>query len=202
MKSLIAAALTFATLQAPALARAATFDIDSSHSSAGFSVRHLAVSNVRGEFGKVTGTVDYDEKDVSKTKIDALIDVSSVNTREPKRDEHLKSPDFFDVAQYPTMTFKSKKVEKGSKGLKVSGDLTLHGVTRAVVLDVEGPTKEVKDPWGNTRVGASVTTKINRKDYGISFNKTLDSGGLMLGEDVAVAIDIELVKKAPAEAKK
>lgn len=202
MKSLPAAALAFAVFQVPALARAATYDIDTAHSSAGFTVRHLAVSNVRGEFGKVTGTVEYDDKDVAKTKVEATIDATTVNTREAKRDEHLKSPDFFDVATYPTITFKSKKVEKGSKGLKVTGDLTMHGVTRPVVLDVEGPTKEVKDPWGNVRIGASATAKLNRKDYGVSFNKTLDSGGLMVGEEVAVAIDLELVKKAPAEAKK
>lgn len=202
MKPVFAAALTLAALQAPALARAATYDIDSSHSSAGFTVRHLAVSNVRGEFGKVTGTVEYDDKDVSKTKIDATIDVSSIDTRDSKRDEHLKSPDFFEVAKYPTITFKSTKVEKGPKGLKVTGDLTMHGVTHPVVLAVEGPAKEVKDPWGNTRIGAAATTKVARKDYGISFNKTLDSGGLMLGEEVAVAIDVELLKKAPVEAKK
>jgi polyisoprenoid-binding protein YceI len=203
MKSLPAAALAVAALQIPALARAANYDIDTAHSSAGFAVRHLAVSNVRGEFGKVTGVVEYDAKDPSKTRVEATIDAASVTTREPKRDEHLKSPDFFDVAQYPVITFKSTKVEKGPQGLRVKGDLTLHGVTRPVALDVQGPTQEVKDPWGNIRAGASATAKINRKDFGMSFNKTLDSGGLVVGDEVAIAIDVELVKKAaPAEAKK
>lgn len=203
MKSLPAAVLAFVAFQIPALARAANYDIDTAHSSAGFAVRHLAVSNVRGEFAKVTGVVEYDAKDPSKTRVEATIDAASVTTRDPKRDEHLKSADFFDVAQYPVITFKSTKVEKASQGLKVKGDLTLHGVTRPVVLDVQGPTPEVKDPWGNVRAGASATAKINRKDFGMSFNKTLDSGGLVVGDEVAITIDVELVKKAaPAEAKK
>lgn len=203
MKSLPAAVLAVVAFQIPALARAANYDIDTAHSSAGFAVRHLAVSNVRGEFAKVTGVVEYDAKDPSKTRVEATLDAASVTTRDPKRDEHLKSADFFDVAQYPVITFKSTKVEKASQGLKVRGDLTLHGVTRAVVLDVQGPTPEVKDPWGNVRAGASATAKINRKDFGMSFNKTLDSGGLVVGDEVAITIDVELVKKAaPAEAKK
>lgn len=203
MKSLPAAVLAVVAFQIPALARAANYDIDTAHSSAGFAVRHLAVSNVRGEFAKVTGVVEYDAKDPSKTRVEATIDAASVTTRDPKRDEHLKSADFFDVAQYPVITFKSTKVEKASQGLKVKGDLTLHGVTRPVVLDVQGPTPEVKDPWGNVRAGASATAKINRKDFGMSFNKTLDSGGLVVGDEVAITIDVELVKKAaPAEAKK
>lgn len=203
MKSLPAAVLAVVAFQIPALARAANYDIDTAHSSAGFAVRHLAVSNVRGEFAKVTGVVEHDAKDLSKTRLEATIDAASVTTRDPKRDEHLKSADFFDVAQYPVITFKSTKVEKASQGLKVKGDLTLHGVTRPVVLDVQGPTPEVKDPWGNVRAGASATAKINRKDFGMSFNKTLDSGGLVVGDEVAITIDVELVKKAaPAEAKK
>lgn len=203
MKSLPAAVLAVVAFQIPALARAANYDIDTAHSSAGFAVRHLAVSNVRGEFAKVTGVVEYDAKDPSKTRVEATLDAASVTTRDPKRDEHLKSADFFDVAQYPVITFKSTKVEKASQGLKVKGDLTLHGVTRPVVLDVQGPTPEVKDPWGNVRAGASATAKINRKDFGMSFNKTLDSGGLVVGDEVAITIDVELVKKAaPAEAKK
>lgn len=203
MKSLPAAVLAVVAFQIPALARAANYDIDTAHSSAGFAVRHLAVSNVRGEFAKVTGVVEYDAKDPSKTRVEATLDAASVTTRDPKRDEHLKSADFFDVAQYPVITFKSTKVEKASQGLKVRGDLTLHGVTRPVVLDVQGPTPEVKDPWGNVRAGASATAKINRKDFGMSFNKTLDSGGLVVGDEVAITIDVELVKKAaPAEAKK
>lgn len=203
MKSLPAAVLAVVAFQIPALARAANYDIDTAHSSAGFAVRHLAVSNVRGEFAKVTGVVEYDAKDLSKTRVEATLDAASVTTRDPKRDEHLKSADFFDVAQYPVITFKSTKVEKASQGLKVKGDLTLHGVTRPVVLDVQGPTPEVKDPWGNVRAGASATAKINRKDFGMSFNKTLDSGGLVVGDEVAITIDVELVKKAaPAEAKK
>jgi polyisoprenoid-binding protein YceI len=200
LKALFAAA----ALAAPSLALAADYDIDPAHSAASFSVRHLMVSNVRGEFGKVTGSLTLDEKDVTKSSVVATIDATTLNTREPKRDEHLKSPDFFDVAQYPTLTFKSTKVEKAGKGqLKVTGDLTMHGVTKPVVLYVEGPGAEVKDPWGNTKRGFTATTKLNRKDFGLSWNKALETGGVAVGEEVAVTLDLELTRKAAAlEAKK
>jgi polyisoprenoid-binding protein YceI len=201
MKTLLAATLAVATLAAPGLSRAATYELDPAHTSASFSVRHLMVTNVRGEFGKVVGTVEYDEKEPTKAKVEATIDVSSITTRDEKRDNHLKSPDFFDAAKYPNITFKSKKVEKSAKGLRVVGDFTIRGVTKEVVLDVEGPTKEIKDPWGNAKVGAAATTKINRQDYGVKWNKSLDGGGVVVGDEVAIHVDVEMLKKPAAEAK-
>jgi polyisoprenoid-binding protein YceI len=198
---LLKSAVLAAVLAAPSFAFAATYEIDSAHSGAHFTVKHLMVSNVRGEFGKVTGTVNIDEKDITKSTVEATIDASTINTREPKRDEHLKAPDFFDVAKYPTITFKSTKVAKAGQGkLKVTGDLTMHGVTKQVVLDVDGPAKEAKDPWGNIKSGASATTKLNRNDFGLTWNKALETGGVVVGEEVNVTIDLELLKKAPAAA--
>jgi polyisoprenoid-binding protein YceI len=195
------------SLAAPALARAEQWDIDSSHSRAQFSVRHLMISNVRGDLGKVTGTVNWDPKNPGVATVNATVDVTGVDTRDAKRDEHLRNADFFDTAKYPTLTFKSKRVEKAGGKLKLVGDLTLHGVTKEVVLDVEGPTTEIKDPWGLLRSGASATGKISRKDFGLSWNKTLDTGGVAVGDEVAVTLDIEMVRKpagpaAPAKAGK
>ncbi len=185
-----------ALLLGAAPVRAATWEVDSAHSGAHFSVRHLMVSNVRGELTKLTGTLVLDDKDLSKSSIEVSIDVSTINTGEPKRDEHLKSPDFFDAAKFPTMVFKSKKVEAAGAGkLKVTGDLTIHGITKSVVLDVEGPSAEIKDPWGNARRGASATTKINRKDFGLSWNKALEAGGVAVGEEVSITLDVEFTKK-------
>jgi len=178
------------------------YTIDSAHSSAQFSVRHMMMSNVRGEFSSVSGTLIYDPKNPGASKIEAVIDVNSISTREPKRDAHLKSADFFDTAKYPTLTFKSKQVWKEGAGLKAKGDLTMHGVTREVVLDVSGPTAEMKDPWGNQRIGASATTKLNRKDWGLVWNQALETGGVLVGEEVQITIDVEAVKKAPAQVSK
>jgi len=175
---------------------AATYEIDSAHSGAHFSVRHLMISNVKGEFSKVTGTVVYDPTNVSATRIDATIDATTINTRDEQRDAHLRSADFFDTEKYPTLTFKSTQVSKSKDKLRVTGDLTIHGVTREVTLDVDGPTAEVKDPWGNTRVGATASTKINRKDWGLNWNSALETGGVLVGEDVTITLDIEAVKKA------
>jgi len=197
----LTSSLAVAVVLAPGFARAATYEIDPAHTSAQFTVRHMMVSNVRGELGKVTGTLKLDDKDVRKSTVEATVDVASISTREPKRDEHLKSAEFFDVAKFPTVTFKSTRVEPLAAGkLKVTGNLTMHGVTREVVLDVEGPTPEVKDPWGNVKVGYTATTKLNRKDFGLTWNKSLDAGGVVLGDDVPVTIDLELQKKAPAVA--
>ena len=187
-----AAALAF-----PAAATAATWDLDPAHTSVQFSVRHLMVSNVRGEFGKVSGTVQADEADPTRSKIEAEIDAASIDTRIEKRDTHLRSADFLDVAKYPKITFVSTKIEAAGAGhFKVSGDLTLHGVTRPVVLDVEGPTPEIKDPWGKTRAGAQATTKINRKDFGINWNQALDAGGVAVGDELTITIDVEATKRA------
>ena len=193
----VVAALVIA---APSFAFAAEYVVDSGHSSASFSVKHMMVSNVRGAFSKVTGTANIDEKDITKSTVEATIDATTVNTNEPKRDEHLRSADFFDTAKYPTITFKSTKVEKAGENLKVTGDLTMHGVTKPVVLDVEGFTTEAKDPWGNIKRGGTATTKINRKDFGLGWNSVLETGGVAVGEEVAITLDLELNKKKDAPA--
>ena len=186
-----------AFLSLPASAATSTWQIDPQHSEALFSIKHLAISTVRGGFSKIKGTISFDDKDPSKSTVDVSIDVSTVDTREPKRDDDLRSEKFFDVAKYPAMTFKSTKVEQVAAGkLKVTGDLTMHGVTKEVVLDVDGPSAPIKDPWGNQRVAANASTKINRKDFGVSWNKTIDNGGLMLGDDVMINIDVEMFQPA------
>jgi polyisoprenoid-binding protein YceI len=175
--------------------RAERWEIDPAHSSVQFSIRHMTVSNVRGEFGTVSGTVRADGA-IPSASVEATIDAASIDTREAKRDEHLRSADFLDVARYPTITFRSTRIEPAGEGRwRMTGDLTLHGVTRPVVLDVEGPTAEVKDPRGLTRAGAHATAKIDRKDFGITWSKTLDGGGLVVGDEVAITIDVEGVKK-------
>lgn len=195
MKRLLASISTIIALALPALAFATTWNIDPDHSNVGFKVRHLMVSNVRGSFDKHTGVVDINDKDITKSKVQVTIDTASINTNVQKRDEHLRSADFFDVAKYPTMTFVSKKVAKAGKDkLKVTGDLTLHGITKEVVLVVEGPTNESKDPWGNIRKGATATTKINRKDFGLVWNKALETGGVAVGEEIAITLEIEMIK--------
>src|SRR5512146_1280685 len=196
MRRLMLVAAVASLLAAPVLAQAATWDLDPNHTAIQFKVKHMVVSNVRGNFEKFSGTVVYDEADVAKSSADVSIDLASVNTRVEKRDNDLRSPNFFDVAKYPTMTFKSKRVEKVQDGrLKMIGDLTLHGVTREVALDVEGPTAAIKDPQGNTRVGGQATAKINRKDFGLTWHKLLAGGGLVVGDDVEITIDVEIVKK-------
>lgn len=197
MRHLLSIALISLGLSAPAAALASTWEIDPSHSSVQFSVRHMMVSNVRGDFGKVTGTVELDEADVTKSAVRASIDVASVNTRDAKRDEHLRAPDFFDVAKHPSIEFQSRKIEKAAGGkLRIHGVLTIKGISRGVVLEAAAPSPQVKDPWGNTRTGLTATTRVNRKDYGIEWNKVLDGGGVAVGNEVAVQLDVELVKKA------
>jgi polyisoprenoid-binding protein YceI len=184
-------------LSLPASAATSTWQVDPAHSEALFSIRHLTISTVRGGFSKIKGTISFDDKDPSKSVVDVAIDMSTVDTREPKRDDDLRSDKFFDVAKYPTMTFKSTKVEQVSAGkLKVTGDLTMHGVTKEVVLDVDGPSAAIKDPWGNQRAAASATTKINRQDFGVKWNKTIDNGGVMLGDEVSITIDVEMFQPA------
>jgi polyisoprenoid-binding protein YceI len=188
-------AIAMVLLGSPCLVRASTWQIDPAHTSAQFAVRHLMVSTVRGTMGKATGVVNLDETDPTKSSVEASIDASGIDTREPKRDQHLKSPDFFDVATYPTITFKSKKVAKVSDTkYQVTGDLTMHGVTKEVALDVEGSPKPFKDPMGNTRIGGAITTKLNRQDFGIKWNKSLDGGGVVVGDDVTVTVDVELIR--------
>jgi polyisoprenoid-binding protein YceI len=186
----------FALAAGRSAAADAVWEIDPAHSSVQFSVRHMMVSNVRGEFRKVTGTVRGDEKDPAHAEVEATVDTTSIDTRNEKRDTHLKSPDFLDTEKYPTMTFRSKRIEKTGDGrYRVTGDLTLHGVTREVALDVEGPSAPVKDPMGNVRAGAQATAKLNRQDFGITWSKALDGGGVMVGDEIAVTIDVEGTRK-------
>jgi len=200
LSRIAAAAGLAAVLSLPALSASSSWRIDPQHTSAQFAVKHLMISTVRGEFHNVTGTIAWDDQDITKSVVDVTIDATTVDTREPKRNDHLKSPDFFDVAKYPTMTFKSKRVEQVAPGkLKIMGDLTIHGVTKEVVLDVAGPTAAIKDPWGNARVAASAMTKINRQDFGVKWNANIDGGGVVVGDDVDITIDLEMVKQAPSK---
>ena len=185
-----------ATLVGAASAGAATWAIDPPHTAVQFSVRHMMVSNVRGEFTKLTGSVEGDEAKPTEAVITVSIDPASIDTRDAKRDEHLRSPDFFDVAKYPAITFKSKSIAAAGPGaFKVTGDLTMHGVTKEIVLDVSDVTPAITDPSGKTRAGAHATTKLNRKDFGINWSKAMDNGGLVVGEEVAVTVDVEAVKQ-------
>ena len=180
----------------PSFASASTWQVDSAHTAVQFAVRHLMVSTVRGTLGKATGTVNLDEGDPTKSTVEASIDVNGIDTREPKRDQHLKSPDFFDVEKYPTVTFKSKKVTKVSDTkFKVAGDLTMHGVTRAVTLAVEGPTQEIKDIWGTMRIGATASTTVDRREFGLVYNRMLEAGGAVVGDSVTISIDLEMTRK-------
>lgn len=173
----------------------ATYKIDPAHSGAEFVVRHMMISNVRGGFTKVEGTIEYDPANVGATKIDATIDASSIDTREPQRDAHLKSADFLDAEKFPAITFKSKKVESAGDGeLKIAGDLTIHGATKEVVLEVDGPTPEAKDPFGNVRVGASAKTKIKRSEFGLTWNAALETGGFLVGDDLKIELDISAIR--------
>jgi polyisoprenoid-binding protein YceI len=178
-----------------AAAQTSIWNIDPAHSNAQFTVRHLGISNVSGAFAKVTGTVVLEEKDIARSQVSAVIDAGSVDTRVPDRDKDLRSPNFLDVEKYPTLEFKSKRIVNDGAKLQLIGDLTLHGTTREVTLDVDGPTPELNDPWGNVRRGFSATTTINRKDFGVVWNNTLKAGEAVVGDNVKIQIDVELVKK-------
>ncbi len=192
----LAAALLGAPV-APLWAQGAPWQIDPVHSTAQFSVRHLMIANVRGEFSKVSGVAYLDESDLARSAVEVSVDPATINTREPQRDAHLRSTDFFDVANHPTMTFRSRRVVPAGEGkFNVAGDLTIRGVTREVTFDVQGPTPAIKDPWGRQRVGVSATARINRKDFGLQWNKTLEGGGVLVGDEVTITIDLELVKNA------
>jgi polyisoprenoid-binding protein YceI len=188
-----------ATLSVPSFAWATEYDIHPTNSSAMFSVKHMMVSNVRGSFSKVTGSVNLDEKDLTKSSVEAIIDATTVTTNDTSRDEHLRGADFFDVAKFPTLTFKSTKVEKAGSDLKMTGNLTIRGVSKPVVLMVEGFTAESKDPYGNVKRGGTATTKLQREDFGLKWNAALETGGVAVGKEVSVTLEIELVKKKPAE---
>lgn len=183
-------------LSVPASAATSTWQIDPAHTAAQFAVKHLMISTVRGAFKGVTGTVVWDDQDITKSTVNVTIDATTVDTSEPKRDADLKSDHFFEVAKYPTITFKSTKVAQvGAGKLKVTGDLTIHGVTKQVMLEVDGPSASVKDPWGNTRTAISASTKINRQDYNVKWNATMDGGGVVVSDDVNITIDLEMTKQ-------
>jgi polyisoprenoid-binding protein YceI len=187
----LAVVLTSAVFAAPSGAQTSTWQIDPAHANAQFTVRHLSISNVSGQFNKMSGTVQLDDKDITKSSVNATIDVSSVDTRDNSRDGDLKSDHFFDVAKYPTMTFTSTQIESAGPGkLKMTGNLTLHGVTKVVTFDVDGPSDAITDPWKNQRRGASATTTINRRDFGIT---TYPAAAI--GDDVKITLDIEFIKK-------
>jgi polyisoprenoid-binding protein YceI len=172
-----------------------TWNLDPVHSVAEFKVKHMMISNVKGQFTGISGTLTYDEQEITNSRVEATIDTASINTGDAQRDAHLKSADFFEVEKYPVTTFRSTGIKRtGDDELAVTGDLTMHGVTRQVVFDVEGPTPAGKDPWGNTRVGLSATTKINRKDFGLSWNAALETGGILVGEEVTITLDVQFVK--------
>lgn len=196
MKRSIFSFILILFLTLPVLGQAANYQIDPDHSSFQFKVRHLMVSNVKGDFNKAKGSVMIDDNNITNLKVELTIETASVDTGHAKRDEHLRNADFFDVAKYPTVTFVSKKVMQAGQGkLQVTGDLTLHGVTREITLDVEGPTQEIKDPWGKFRRGATATGKINRKDFGLTWNRALETGGVVVGEDVDIYVEVELIKQ-------
>jgi polyisoprenoid-binding protein YceI len=180
---------------------AVTYEIDPAHANLQFSVRHLMVSNVRGSFTGVKGSVVYDPDNPAASRVEATIDANTIRTGDDQRDTHLKSPDFLDVAKYPTITFKGTKVEKiASDEFKVTGDLTIHGVTKPVVLDLHEVTEETKDPWGNTRIGASAKGKIKRSEFGLTWNAALETGGVVVGDDVKLDFELEFVKGKSAAA--
>ena len=187
--------LIIAALPAVATAQPAAWTIDPGHSAATFSVRHMVVANVRGEFGGPVGSATFDPKDLTTLRVEATIDARTINTRNPDRDKDLRSDLFFDVAKYPRITFKSRSVTVAGPGkLKVLGDLTIKGVTKAGTLDVEGPTAEIKDIWGSRRIGVTATTSVDRRDFGIVYNRMLEGGGAVVGDQVSISLDIELTR--------
>jgi len=184
-----------ANTAAPVQTSITTWNIDPAHSMAEFKVKHMMIANVKGQFSKVSGALFLDESDLANSGVEASIEATSIHTRDEQRDAHLKSPDFFDVETFPTLHFKSNSISIVKDGeLTVEGDLTIRGVTHKVRFAVEGPTPPAKDPWGNTRVAVSATTKINRKDFGLTWNAALETGGILVGDEVTITLDVEFVK--------
>jgi polyisoprenoid-binding protein YceI len=197
--TIIAVLLDLAAIFSPALrAQAVSWRIDPLHSSAQFSVRHMMISTVRGQFGGVKGTMTYDPKNPAASSVAATIDCATVNTGTPKRDEELKTAEFFDVKRYPVMTFKSRKVAiAGPDRLRVTGDLTINAITRQVILEVDGPTAPVRDTEGRVKIGASGQTKISRKEFGILYNPIMETGGVVVSDEVTIDLEIELIRNRP-----
>jgi polyisoprenoid-binding protein YceI len=185
-------------MSTPAVSRPATtttWNIDPVHSVVEFKVKHLMISNIKGQFTGVSGVLTLDESDLAKSHVEATIDAASINTRDAQRDTHLKSAEFLDVENYPTLSFKSTHVTlTKSREPIVEGDLTIHGITKKVTFEVEGPSPAAKDPWGNTRIGLSATTKILRKDFGLVWNAPLETGGVLISDEVTITLDVEFVK--------
>ena len=182
------------TLTTPQVA-ISTWNIDPAHATAEFKVKHMMIAHVKGHFSKITGVLHHAEGDPTQSSVEATIEAASLETREPQRNAHLKSEDFLHVEKFPSLSFKSTKIKVAGEGeLKVEGDLTIRGVTRKVTFAVEGPTPPAKDPWGNSRIAISATTKINRKDYGLTWNAALETGGILVGDDVTITLDVEFVK--------
>jgi polyisoprenoid-binding protein YceI len=171
-----------------------TWNIDPVHSIAEFKVKHMMISNVKGHFSKIAGSLTIDESDHANSHVEATIDAASIETRDDQRDGHLKSEDFLHVEKFPTLIFRSTSISRVGDGLSVEGDLSIRGVTRKVVFAVEGPTSPTKDPWGNTRIGISATTKINRQDFGLVWNAALEAGGILVGDEVTIALDVQFTK--------
>jgi polyisoprenoid-binding protein YceI len=174
-----------------------TWNVDPVHSIAEFRVKHMMIANVRGRFTGVTGALTFNSADITSSTVEASVDVATIDTRDTQRDTHLKGPDFFDVEKFPKLTFHSTRVSRKADGnLSVAGPLTIHGVTREVEFAVEGPTPPVKDPWGNTRIGVNATTKIDRREFGLTFNAPLETGGVLVGEEVHITLELEFVQSA------
>lgn len=171
------------------------YQIDPAHSKAGFTVKHMMISKVHGQFEKMSGELDYDSVNPMGASVDIKIEAASIITGETQRDSHLKSPDFFNVEKYPHLTFKSTKIERAGEGLKVVGDLTICGTTKSVTLHVEGPSSEIKDPWGKIKLGASATAKISRKDFGLNWNTALENGGVLVDDEVIIILDVQFLKQ-------
>ncbi len=196
MKRLVNLLTSVLLVVTPVIVEAATWQIDPAHATIEFKVRHLMVAWVKGTFPTVAGFADVDEADLSKSTVSVTIDTTSIDTNNAKRDEHLRSADFFDVAKFPTMTFVSKKVIADGTNLRqIIGDLTIRGTTREVTLDVEEFTPAIKDPWGNLRRGVTATTTVNRKDFGLAWNKLLETGGVVVGDEVRISLNVELIQK-------
>ena len=184
-----------ATATTPAAGAITTWKIDAAHSAAEFKVKHMMISNVKGKFAGVSGVLNLDETDYTHSVVEASIPISSLSSGDDQRDGHLKSADFFDAEKFPAMTFKSTNIDsEGGPDYSVTGDLTIHGVTKSVVLAVEDVSQPSKDPWGNQRIGLSGSTKINRKDFGLTWNSALETGGVLVGEDVTISLDIQFIK--------
>lgn len=196
MKALTLPILTGLLFSTSSIAATTSWTIDPAHSSASFKVKHMMISDVRGSFRDVQGTLSFDENNLENSKVDVTIAAASIDTGIQKRDDHLRSADFFDVANYPNLTFVSKQItDVKQDSFKLVGDLTIHGVTKEVVLAVSGPTAEAKDPWGNMRRAVQATTSINRKDFGLTWNAALETGGVLVGDEIRIELDVQFIKQ-------